>query len=315
VKKTTKSDNQSAENNLSGDQHPAVKQRADQKGSEETPGDIEEFATGNQDASELDGLGGQTFSEDALNDEELAALDELVEKVQAPDEETDETDPLNDELLALDQLTEVENSEAKDSGGPAQDLSSLDEELAALEELVEPTPAKKEKRPAGKPALSEEDRALEALMDDGPSRQAASGDHDKGVITLKEVVSLGRVSEQGRVSAEKKKQRLASTGPAGAQKKSSVSLDGGLSEEEQDDLETLIKGFREETSSGVTAAVVTDLQTQIHALQKRVMSLSKMMAKFEGKIQAFGEVIQLEHKKSELMNRRIDRIASGREEE
>lgn len=85
-------------------------------------------------------------------------------------------------------------------------------------------------------------------------------------------------------------------------------LNIGLSEEEKDDLENLIRSIREEPSFPSAEAVPEDIQQRIAVLTDHVVRLSEMILRFDARMKAFYEIIRLSYQKSNKMNERIDTI-------
>ena len=85
-------------------------------------------------------------------------------------------------------------------------------------------------------------------------------------------------------------------------------LNIGLSEEEKDDLENLIRSIREEPSFKSTETVPEDVQQRIALLTDQVARLSEMILRFDARMKAFYEIIRLSYQKSNTMNERIDTI-------
>jgi len=264
-----------------------------------------------------DSVGGRTKGKVSSRDrgqadEALLALEELIAAEKSPDQEK-----------ARDEVPK----KGKANGG------STAEELDALESLVaydaEPAPA----------AVPEEDRALDELVgaqepEDSlvTAKDARPGAKRKdSLIRMKEVVALGGVTADGTdadedsaleqiMAAEASPEKTAvpeqkvrppanclSQKPPGSPQ-AAPGLNGGLSEDEKDDLERLIKGFKDEQSPSVSVAVVEGLQKQAQALQNRVVQLTKIVKKYDNRMKTYTEVLRLYNEKTELMNRRMDKI-------
>jgi len=82
----------------------------------------------------------------------------------------------------------------------------------------------------------------------------------------------------------------------------------GLSEEEKDDLENLIRSIREDPSFSSAETVPEDVQERIALLTDHVARLSEMVLKFDARMKAFYEIIRLFYQKSNKMNERIDTV-------
>jgi len=85
-------------------------------------------------------------------------------------------------------------------------------------------------------------------------------------------------------------------------------LDVGLSEEEREDLETLIKTFRHELPVIASDANVEELQQQVQEMTAYIARLSEMVLKFDTRMKSYYEIIRLFYQKSEKMNERINVI-------
>jgi len=82
----------------------------------------------------------------------------------------------------------------------------------------------------------------------------------------------------------------------------------GLSDEEKNDLEKMIKTFREDQSAGSSIASIEDVQKQIGSISENLAQLGGMLLKFDEKMKSFYEIIHLYFKKDEILNQRIDDI-------
>lgn len=280
----------------------------------------------------------------AVSEEELA-LEELMGQQDSVGERTKgkassrDRGQADEALLALEELIAAEKNPDNEKAheevpkkGKAEGGSTA-EELDALESLVA-----YDARPASA-AVPEEGRALDelvAVQEPKDSRATAKdgrpGEKRKdSLIRLKEVVALGGVTADGTdadeasaleqlmaagASPEKTAvpeqkvrppaNRLSQKPPGSPQ--AAPGLDGGLSEDEKDDLERLIKGFKDEQSPGVSIAVLEGLQKQAQALQNRVVQLTKIVKKYDNRMKTYSEVLRLYNEKTELMNRRMDKI-------
>ena len=85
-------------------------------------------------------------------------------------------------------------------------------------------------------------------------------------------------------------------------------LNIGLSEEERDDLETLIKSFRDGEGVLPDDASPDDVHHYIETMTESIARLSEMVLKFDGRIKTFYEILKLSHQKSENMDERINTI-------
>ena len=82
----------------------------------------------------------------------------------------------------------------------------------------------------------------------------------------------------------------------------------GLSEGEKKDLEELITSFKEKESSAPPDSSAEEVQNQIKSMSANIAHLGEILLKFDAKMKSFYEILRLSHKKSEIMNQRIDRI-------
>ena len=82
----------------------------------------------------------------------------------------------------------------------------------------------------------------------------------------------------------------------------------GLSDEEKDDLEKMIKTFREDRSEGASISSIEDVQKQIGYISENLAQLGDTLLKFDEKMKSFYEIIHLYFRKDEILNRRIDDI-------
>jgi len=82
----------------------------------------------------------------------------------------------------------------------------------------------------------------------------------------------------------------------------------GLSDEEKNDLEKMIKTFREDQSAGSSISSIEDVQKQIGSISENLAQLGGMLLKFDEKMKSFYEIIHLYFKKDEILNQRIDDI-------
>jgi len=245
----------------------------------------------------------------------------MAEQKPSSQNVTAEEDQALDELLAGEQA-------ASDGSVKA---ARADEEAEALEELLSGESSGRE------PVKDDEDQALDDLVAAEDDEAIASGQRqgasvaesaDDGIITLKEVVALGGVSAEETLSEEDQAldalmgadESLAKQG-AGAETQSppmpavEQAAEGmeisGLSREEKDDLDKLIKGLKEEPPAGVSPAAIADIQKQVKAMRKRVIQLTRFVAEYDKKMKACSEIMRLFYEKSEIMNERIDAIADS----
>lgn len=82
----------------------------------------------------------------------------------------------------------------------------------------------------------------------------------------------------------------------------------GLSEEEKEDLEELIKTIKEDQSVELHSSTNEDVQKQIRSMGANLAHLGDMLLKIDDKMKSFYEIIRLSCKKDEMLNKRIDAI-------
>ena len=82
----------------------------------------------------------------------------------------------------------------------------------------------------------------------------------------------------------------------------------GLSDEEKEDLEKMIKTFRQEHSTEPPSSAIEDVQKQIRTMSANLVQFGDMLLKFDAKMKSFYEIIRLSCKKDEMLNQRIDAI-------
>jgi hypothetical protein len=85
-------------------------------------------------------------------------------------------------------------------------------------------------------------------------------------------------------------------------------LNTGLSEEERDDLEHLIKSLREDKLAAVNDVSPDDLRRYVETMVEKIVRLSDLMLKFDDRIKTLYQIVRLSHKKSEAINDRITTI-------
>jgi hypothetical protein len=85
-------------------------------------------------------------------------------------------------------------------------------------------------------------------------------------------------------------------------------FDLGLSDEEKADLENMISDFSADRSTPLSAAPDIDLQDKVDELHKKFSQMGEIVLKINKRMDAFYEIIQLIHQKSEIMNKRIDML-------
>jgi hypothetical protein len=83
----------------------------------------------------------------------------------------------------------------------------------------------------------------------------------------------------------------------------------GLADEERKDLEHLIDAFKEDRFSASSAATPEELQKQIDAMKEKMIRMSAMLLDLDKKMRSLYEVFRLFHRKTEVMNQRINDLA------
>lgn len=85
-------------------------------------------------------------------------------------------------------------------------------------------------------------------------------------------------------------------------------LNVGLSEEEKEDLEKLIKEFKSEQPGSISDITLEDVQGQIKSMGERLAQLSEMLLQSDTRLKSLYKILRLSYQKSEDMNERIDAI-------
>jgi len=85
-------------------------------------------------------------------------------------------------------------------------------------------------------------------------------------------------------------------------------LNTGLSEEERDDLENLIKSLREDKLAARSDVSLDEFRQYVETMVDNFIRLSDMVLKFDDRIKTLYEIVRLSHKKSEILNDRIRTI-------
>ncbi|MBW2636402.1 MAG: hypothetical protein JRC86_02550 [Deltaproteobacteria bacterium] len=85
-------------------------------------------------------------------------------------------------------------------------------------------------------------------------------------------------------------------------------LNTGLSEEERDDLENLIKSLREDKLATGPDVSLDEFRRYVETMVENFLRLSDMMLKLDDRIKTLYEIARLSHKKSEALNDRITTI-------
>jgi hypothetical protein len=82
----------------------------------------------------------------------------------------------------------------------------------------------------------------------------------------------------------------------------------GLSDGEKKDLEELITSFKETDPSAPPDSSAEEVQNQIQYMTETLAHLGEILIKIDAKMKSFHEILRLSHKKSEIMNHRIDTV-------
>ena len=82
----------------------------------------------------------------------------------------------------------------------------------------------------------------------------------------------------------------------------------GLSDEEKNELEELITSFKEKEPSAPPDSSAEEVHNQINSMGAKLAHFGEVLLKFDAKMKSFYKILRLSHKKSEIMNQRIDRI-------
>ncbi len=258
----------------------------------------------------------KTVTADDSTTEEDLALEELVAGKASPEEtqnekasETDES--ADEEALAPEELVSGE--------GDSTASEEQDEEDLALEELVggeKVTGGDSEEGAVSDINGSADEEVLapeELVSGQGESAVEQQEEDDEEILALETPAETETAEKKQLHKARKaqKKKKSKKTAP-NKDTEDLETLDGaGLSNEEKDDLEKLITGLKQEQSASGSPEAIENLQKQLKIMHKRVVQLGKMVLKYDSKLKSCYEVMRLYHKKSEIMNKRIDAIAAA----
>ena len=83
-------------------------------------------------------------------------------------------------------------------------------------------------------------------------------------------------------------------------------FDLGLSDDEKADLENMISDFSADLANQPESSPDSDTQGKVEELHKKFSQMGEIMLKINKRMDAFYEIVQLIHQKSEIMNKRID---------
>ena len=82
----------------------------------------------------------------------------------------------------------------------------------------------------------------------------------------------------------------------------------GLSDGEKQELEELIASFKEKEPSAPPDPSAEEVHNQIDSMGAKLADFGEVLLKFDAKMKSFYEILRLSHKKSEIMNHRIDTV-------
>lgn len=82
----------------------------------------------------------------------------------------------------------------------------------------------------------------------------------------------------------------------------------GLSEEEKEDLEELIKTIKEDPFVELRSSTNEDVLKQLQSMGSNLAHLGDMLLKIDDKMKSFYEIMRLFCKKDKMLNKRIDAI-------
>ena len=82
----------------------------------------------------------------------------------------------------------------------------------------------------------------------------------------------------------------------------------GLSDEEKNDLEEMIKAFRTKQSAKTETSVSGDVNKQILSMSKSLAQFGDVILKYDTKIKLLHQILSLSEKKNTIMNQRIDAV-------
>jgi len=87
-----------------------------------------------------------------------------------------------------------------------------------------------------------------------------------------------------------------------------MSWNVGLADEERRDLEHLIDAFKEDRFSASPQATPEEMQKQVAAMKEKMIRMSAMLLDLDKRMRSLYEVFRLFHKKSEMLNQRINDV-------
>jgi hypothetical protein len=89
-----------------------------------------------------------------------------------------------------------------------------------------------------------------------------------------------------------------------------MNLNIGLAEEERKDLENLIDVFKEDPFSSSPHTAPEELQKQIAIMKEKMTCMSAILLDIDKKMRSLYEVVRLFHRKTEVMNQRINDVVN-----
>jgi hypothetical protein len=82
----------------------------------------------------------------------------------------------------------------------------------------------------------------------------------------------------------------------------------GLSDAEKNDLEKMIKAFREKQSAASETSGSSNVNKQTLSMEKSLAHFGDILLKFDSKIKLLHQILILSDKKNTIMNQRIDAV-------
>lgn len=82
----------------------------------------------------------------------------------------------------------------------------------------------------------------------------------------------------------------------------------GLSDAEKNDLENMIKAFREKQSAVPESSVSDDVHQQMLSMRENLAHFGDIILKLDTKIKLLHGILSLSDKKNRIMNQRIDAV-------
>ena len=82
----------------------------------------------------------------------------------------------------------------------------------------------------------------------------------------------------------------------------------GLSDAEKDDLEEMIKAFRNKQSAAPEHLASEDVQKQIFSISENLAQYGDILLKFDTKLKLLYGILRLSDQKNRIMNQRIDAV-------